>query len=158
MTVKLPDGITTPQQVEACLMDLEAYIGSVRDRSVRQTATQTNEAPPQLSAELVIVLAAAGLGENPNVQQLEELKALVGTWRELPIIEVTLPAIPGPTLRKQLVSWFRALGQPVLVQFSFQRELAGGLMVRTPKRVYDFSFRRQIMAGREKLGEAMRRV
>ena len=52
----------------------------------------------------------------------------------------------------------RPVAPDVLVNFQFNATILGGMVVRYGSHVYDWSFRRQILAKRDTFPEVLRRV
>ena len=70
-----------------------------------------------------------------------------------------LAALPNRAQRESLVTWFRANVSPhLLLSFVADRNLGGGVVVRTPNRVFDFTWKQQLVAGRSKLAEIIKNV
>jgi F0F1-type ATP synthase delta subunit len=76
-----------------------------------------------------------------------------------PRVTVTLAA-PAPNSLKQTIAlWFRENIAPnTLVNFKFNSTILGGMVVVYGSRIYDWSFRRQILVSREKFPEVLRNV
>jgi F0F1-type ATP synthase delta subunit len=78
---------------------------------------------------------------------------------DLPVVHVRLAALPNRSQRETLVNWFRNSATPqLLVSFVADRNLGGGIVVRTPNHVYDYTWKQQLLAGREKLAGILKRV
>ena len=57
------------------------------------------------------------------------------------------------------MDWFRSQINPeMLVAFVADRNLGGGVMVRTPNHVLDYSWRQQLVDGRDKLAGIIKNV
>ena len=68
-------------------------------------------------------------------------------------------ALPNRVQRENLVTWFRSNVSPhLLISFVADRNLGGGVVVRTPNRVFDFTWKQQLTVGRAKLAEIIRSV
>jgi F0F1-type ATP synthase delta subunit len=76
-----------------------------------------------------------------------------------PHITLTLAA-PAPNgLKKTLISWCRDnIDKNILVDFKFNATILGGMVVVYGSRIFDWSFKRQILAAREKFPEVLRNV
>jgi F0F1-type ATP synthase delta subunit len=97
-------------------------------------------------------------GKKPTIESLERLIDYLKQLK-LPTVHLTLAGLPNHTQRVQLVDWFRAtVGQPVLVSFVADRSLGGGVMVRTPNRIFDYSWRQRLTEGRAHLAEIIHAV
>lgn len=71
----------------------------------------------------------------------------------------TLAAPPAAGLKKSLVSWCRQnVAADVLVSFEFNSTILGGMVLRYKSRVFDLSWRRQILDNRTKFSEVLANV
>jgi F0F1-type ATP synthase delta subunit len=125
--------------------------------SVKKKAGAKKTSPPPATSE-----AAAALIHEHGASE-EKLEALIAaledSQRNAKIITITLAAQPSNGIKTLLVSWCRKEISPdVLVNFGFNRALLGGMVVRAGSRVFDWSFRRQILAAGDKFPEVLRRV
>jgi F0F1-type ATP synthase delta subunit len=76
-----------------------------------------------------------------------------------PIITITLAAPAPNSLKKTLIDWCRKNIAPnALIDFRFNATMLGGMVVQYGSRIYDWSFRRQILAARDKFPEILRNV
>ena len=67
---------------------------------------------------------------------------------------------PAPAqLKQKIVEWCRKnIDGDILVDFRFNATLLGGMVVKWGSHVYDWSFKRQLMAARAKFPEVLRNV
>jgi F0F1-type ATP synthase delta subunit len=87
---------------------------------------------------------------------LEDLEDYLET---APHISITLAAPASKKLKQALMDWCRTnINADILVDFSFNSSLLGGLVVRYGSHIYDWSFKRQLMANLSKFPEVLRRV
>jgi hypothetical protein len=93
-------------------------------------------------------------------QRLDELIAtLEGFKATAPSMTITLAAPAPGDLKQTLVGWCRQNISPdTLVTFKFNATILGGMVVHYGSHVFDWSFRRQILAARAKFPEILRRV
>lgn len=160
MSFLLPDSIYSPQQIESQLLKLEQLTDFNQRTQARQRLklqTSPDQTAETLQAELADLFAAADL--DPTSQEsIDRLQTeLVQIKESTPVIHITLTAMPGPNLQQQLVSWFRLNIHPqLLVAFSYNRHLAGGMVVRTAAKIYDFSFRKRLLAGSDEMTRILR--
>jgi len=62
-------------------------------------------------------------------------------------------------IQKNLVNWCRENIAPnILITFQFNATLLGGMVIRHGSNIFDWSFRRQILAARNNFPEVLRRV
>ena len=135
MAFKLPPAIYSPELLQSVSYELQQYVTWFRDSQIKGKVGVTATEEPVLSAESALAVSAwFGDATKPTVNGLAELAA---TLRELkaPVVHLVLAALPNHSQRAQLVDWFRTNTSPdVLVAFVADRNLGGGLVVRTPNR------------------------
>jgi hypothetical protein len=154
----LPPAVYSPQLLEAVVYDIEVYLNWYRQNQVKKQVGAAVDPEPTHSAETVLVIEAWLQGQPPTLDSLEQL---VDTLRglDLPVVHVMLAALPNRSQRETLVNWFRNSATPqLLVSFVADRNLGGGIVVRTPNHVYDYTWKQQLLAGREKLAGILKRV
>lgn len=153
MNWELPETLQGPEQIEAALLDLGRLGDSLR-RSKEKTATD-DEFLTRAQAILDPLEQEIWTPEliDEVARRLETIKSTA------PMVRVTLPGLPSPKLRIELVSWFRKEIHPqVLVSFSLNRLLAGGMVLRAGSSIYDFSFSGALLKQRSKLADMFRGV
>ncbi|MDF2461575.1 MAG: atpH [Candidatus Saccharibacteria bacterium] len=154
----LPPAVYSPQLLEAVVYDLEVYLDWYRQSKVKKQVGATPDPEPTHSAETVVVIEAWLAGKPPTLESLEELIETLKNL-ELPQIHVMLAALPNRAQRELLVNWFRNNTTPqLLVSFVADRNLGGGVVVRTPNHVYDYTWKQQLVAGRDKLAGIIKSV
>jgi len=148
----MPAAIETPEQLRAVEVELERYIGWLRESRVQQkVGAGAKLQEPKLSRESVDVIAAAGGGKEVPVTGLDKLLAALRRWQP-PVLHLILADIASPAVQTKLAEWVRANGHPqALIQLSADRTIGGGVVIRTPNHLYDYSFRTRILANRDKL-------
>lgn len=160
MAFELPPAVYSPQLLESVLHEIEQYVDWYRNSRIQQrVGAATATAPePSRSAETVLVIESWLADRDPTVEAVEELMVQL-RGLELPTAHVTMAALPNREQRAQLVDWFRrTAGNTVLVAFVADRSLGGGVVVRTPNRTFDSSWRQRLIDGRSKLAEIIKRV
>ena len=146
------------QLVEAVIYDIELYLDWYRQAKIQKKVGAHTTEEPTHSAETVLVIEAWLAGRPATVEVLEELLNHLRTLK-LPQVHIMLAALPNRAQREALVTWFRSNVTPhLLVSFVADRNLGGGLVVRTPNRVFDYTWKQQLVAGRGKLAEILHRV
>lgn len=163
MEFRLPEDIYSPEHIDAVLVKLSQYAGIMRQKEHHQKLKVDGvgaAGEDELAGNLEKLLDAAGLGQDPSSSDLENLeKALESFRRDAQVVHITLVAMPGPGLKKQLAEWMRKnLYHSLLVSFSFNREIVGGMVLRTNSHIYDYSWRASLLARREVLPGILRRL
>ena len=157
MALKLPGTISSQQDLGALIVEIHDCIKWLTHESVKKKAgTKQAAPPPNMSPAAAALVHESGA----SLDKLEALiKELESTQRTAKIITITLAAQPSATVKETLVTWCRReLASDILVNFSFNRALLGGMVVRVGSRVFDWSFRRQIINAGDKFPEVLRRV
>lgn len=150
----LPAVIYSPDQIEAYILELGNYISWHRSKRIqKQVKVDAASTEPSLSQELSILIEQNC--PEVNVENLEavqlELKRILD---HAPRVTLTLAAIPGGVTKKAIVEWLRREVSPdILVRFEANRQILGGVMLRTKNRIYDLSFRKQITGNKNRLVE-----
>lgn len=159
MAFSLPSVIYTPQLLQAVDFEVERLREWTSDSSVKRKVGVEAAAEPSRSPETQLVLDAwFADGKTATTTQLTELITQLRALKPVTVY-ITLAALPGERLKLQLVEWFRSSCRPdVLINFSADRTIGGGIIVRTPNRIFDYSFRKRLADGRLKLPEIIRHV
>lgn len=158
MKLSLPDNVSSPQDIASLVSELRQYRSWLSHESIKKRvkAHKVTEAP-LLSKGATDFIKLTGA---KSVQDLDGLiKRLQTHAGKAPIVHITLAAPPTGGIKKQLVGWCRKNISPdVLVTFQFNSVILGGMVVRYKSRIFDWSFRRQILVKRQKFPEVLRNV
>lgn len=158
MAFNLPSDITTPQIFEAVQFELERLRDWLSDSVVKRKVGAKPVHEPSCSPETKQLLDS-WLGDKAPSASL--LTALIEELKKMkPVtVHIVMAALPGDDLKQKLVAWFRTNCRPdALIGFSADRTIGGGIIVRTPNRIFDYSFRERLAKGRYKLPELVRNV
>jgi hypothetical protein len=157
-TFQLPPAVYSPALVESVMYDIQYYLDWVRQNKIRKTVGAKAKEEPTHSAETAVVINAWLAGKPATIESLEALHDALRDIK-LPQVHIMLAALPNRAQREALVNWFRTNVSPsLLLSFVADRNLGGGLVVRTPNRVFDYTWKQQLIAGRSKLAEILHRV
>jgi len=159
--LNLQNSVYSPQDLKAIIMEVRRYSRWFAQNSVKTKVSGNATKEPLAISEAAAVLIREVAKEYPLSQQV--LDDLIATLEDLeassPKITITLAAVPGNKLKKALGEWCRENIAPgILIDFRFNATLLGGMVVQYGSHVYDWSFRRQILAARDKFPEVLRRV
>jgi hypothetical protein len=163
MKLRLEESVSSPQDLKAVILEIRDYARWFSHNSVKR---RLNLKAKRMSDEPVVSSAAAALLREWNTKtplsqkSLDQLLATLKDFEDTaPQLTITLAAPPAGGLKKTLVAWCRENIAPnVLVNFQFNSTLLGGMVVRSGSRVFDWSFRRQILEARQNFPEVLRRV
>jgi hypothetical protein len=159
--LKLDESVSSLQDLRGLVMEIREYAKWHAHNDIKKRVhVRTGTKEPDMTASARAVLHEWSGGKELASRSLDELIATLEDYgRKAPTITITLAALPSAGMKKQLVSWCRDNITPnILVDFQFNSTLLGGLVVRSSSHVYDWSFRRQILAERNKFPEVLRRV
>lgn len=154
----LPSAVYSPQLLEAVTYDIERYLDWYRDATIRKKVGAKAADEPTHSAETALVIETWLDSRPPTVELLEDLLAHLKNLN-LPEVHIMLAAMPNRAQRTALVDWFRNnTTQQLLLSFVADRNLGGGVVIRTPNRVFDYTWKQELLNGRDKLAEIIKRV
>jgi len=159
--LKLDDGISSLQDLQAVITEIRDYARWFAHNAIKKRLKVKGAAPePELSAPARMLIRWADAQKPLSQASLDDLLATLDNYQKTaPQLDITLAGPPPRDVRKKLVAWCRGNVAPnVLVNFQFDSAILGGLVVRSGSRVFDWSFRRQILANRDKFPEILRRV
>jgi len=161
MTPNLRNSILSPQDLKVLILEVRKYSQWFGQNAVKAKVTGSGYVgQPQVSpaaAEAINELAAKAPLSTKSLDEL--IASLEKLEASLPTIIITLAAPAPAGLKKTLVAWCRQNINPgVLVEFRFNSTILGGMVVGYGSHVFDWSFRRQILAARAKFPEALRNV
>ncbi|HSX01078.1 MAG TPA: hypothetical protein VLF67_02440, partial [Candidatus Saccharimonas sp.] len=127
MAFELPPAVYSPELLESVVYEIEQYLGWYRQTRVQKTVGATTTEEPTHSGETTLTIEAWLGGKKATIESLEALVAALKALK-LPVVHVTLAALPNHTQRVQLVDWFHAntQSQRVLLTFVADRNLGGG--------------------------------
>ena len=158
---QLPDNIASPQDLSALILELRDYARwSAHVAAKKKLRLKHSAEPPAITPTAKEVLKNWLARRTISEESLDKLTAALEEFkRRAPTMTITLAAIPSAAQKRVLVAWCRENISPdVLVSFQCSSTMLGGLSVRYGSRIFDWSFRRSILANRAKFPEVLRRV
>lgn len=161
MKIKLPDGISSAQDLKSMILEVREYAKWLSHVEVKKrTGIKQHSDPPVISRVAIEVIRDFADKQLITSASLNELiNGLEDQLESSPTITITLAAPPPIELKKSLSAWCRKNIKPdILVNFQFNSTLLGGMVVRYGSHVFDWSFRRQILNQRQKFPEVLRHV
>jgi hypothetical protein len=159
--LSLPEDIVSPLDLQGLIEELRQYTKWFRHAAIQSKQQSHSVADqPVLSAAADQLITNLTSRKSIDEASLEELLAgLVSYADSAPQVTITLAAPPSPSLKKQLAATCRRTIAPgVLVNCQFNGNLLGGMVVRYGSHIHDWSFRRQILANRQKFPKVLRDV
>jgi len=159
--LKLDETVSSLQDLRGLVMEIREYAKWHNHNAIKKRVhVRTAAKEPDMTVAAHNVLREWSAGKELTPKSLDELISTLEDYgRKAPTITITLAALPSAGMKKQLVAWCRDNISPnVMVDFQFNSTLLGGMVVRSSSHVFDWSFRRQILAERNKFPELLRRV
>ncbi len=134
MLIKLPHKITKISQVEGLIIDLKS--GEYKS----QGSEAFFEANPRVSKETQAVKMI-----------VEYLETILAKPTQL---FITLAQTPDEDFEAELVAWARAnISDNILLSIDVNPMLTGGMVIRSPQRIYDYSWSNILGGKKDKLIE-----
>lgn len=161
MGLILPSSVSSLQDVTALEREIHEYASWFAHNEIKaKVHAKHTTPPPKLSEAGLEVLRTWNSKKLMTRSELDALqKELAQVKKTASTMTITLAAPASRELRQILVGWCRTNIHPtILVTFQFNATLLGGMVVRYGSRVFDWSFRRQILATRHNFPEVLRRV
>lgn len=161
MSLRLPDSIASAQDLSELVLDVREYAQWFEHESIKNRIDIKHASePPILSQAATELLQTLNESKSLSQQSLDTLiETLENFSKNSPSITLTMAAPPNNDLRANLVAWCRKNIDPnILVSFQFNATMLGGIAVRYGSRVFDWSFKRQLLASRQNFPEVLRRV
>lgn len=161
MKIVLPPSICSEQDLEALIFELHSYVRWFTHNNIKHIVDAKNAVrPPELSQAALTMVRDTTTGALLSQDHLDELITALDTYKTTaPSMTITLAAPVGPTLKATLTKWCRDnLSPDILVNFRFNATLLGGMVVQYGSRIFDWSFRRAILANRARFPEILRHV
>lgn len=161
MKLSLPNSIGSQQDVTALLREIKEYARWFAHEAIKKRINVRHTSlPPTTTPGAAQLIHEWGSKEPLTTHRLDELIHELESYGDTArIITITLPAPPTNDIKATLVGWCRTnIAPDTLVAFQFNATILGGMVVRFGSHVYDWSFRRQILAARQNFPEVLRRV
>lgn len=165
MKLSLPKSVASPQDLSALITEVKDYAKwygheAIRKRVAGSAVGKNTHTHPPLSAgasELIRTWFGAKVPNRLGFDAL--LKELERVAKSARVITITLAAPAPGSLKATLAEWFRTNISPdVLLAFHINSTLLGGMVVQYGSHVFDWSFRRAIIANKQAFPEVLRRV
>lgn len=159
--LQLPPSVISPQDVARLEIEVGAFSDWFRHNAIKQEMhISKGTAMPGMSPECISLLRGVSTSGTLTQANIDTLLEYMQKLRlSASTIHITLAAPAGKQIREQLAEWCRReLDPSLLVEFSFNSTILGGMVVRYGSHVFDWSFRRSILNNRASFAEVLRRV
>jgi F0F1-type ATP synthase delta subunit len=157
MKLNLPSSISSQQDLGGLVLELREYSRWINHQNIlKKVSSKSSEEPPVMSPALKDLLS-------DNKKESENIEELINTLDKFKddasTITVTLAAPATKDIKRTLNDWLRKnIASNILVNYQFNATLLGGMVIRVGSHIFDWSFRRQILANRDKFPEVLRNV
>jgi hypothetical protein len=154
LEIHLPVDVYNLDQASSLLLDLHQYASDIRSAAIRAKVKVKDDEKPEASPLLISLINGCGVDvdDAPALDSLH--KQLLTALKTAPIMHLTLSAMPGRKLKRQLIVWFRTQIHPLsLLTFTARGDIGGGLILQAGSHLYDYSFRERILANPKRIGE-----
>lgn len=161
MTLLLPSSISSRQDLMAVLLEIRGYAKWFAHNAIKERVHAKHATPPPvLSQGAMDLVKLASSKKLLSTQDLEALIDALETYtKTASTVTITLAAPATGDIRQTLVGWCREnIAPSVLVSFKFNANLLGGMVIHHGSHVFDWSFRRELLAKRAAFPEVLRRV
>lgn len=156
MKFKLPSAVYSLDHARFCVEELIAYSSALG----QQQRTKAAKKLPQLSSESTQLVEQL----NTNEQQKPESILQIVSWlevleRQVKTLSISLVSTAPYALKQDIVVWLRDnIHSEIMVDFHVNPDIAGGVVVRTPRAVYDHSFRTLLLSPPKRFTEVLDHV
>ena len=161
MKLRLPDSVSSTQDVTGLIMEVREYAKWFSHAVImKKIDNKKVTKAPILTTSANEMLRNWANGKSLTRQNLDELVANLEKFkRTSETMTIVLAAPATNDIKKQLVAWCRKnISDNILVTFQFNATLLGGMVVRYGSRIFDWSFRRKILANRGHFPEVLKNV
>lgn len=161
MKFALPSSVSSLEDVRSLISEVREYKRWFSHNAIKkQVGAKHPGDAPSLSPAATELLRSWGAVQPLSTTRIEELLMTLERYKaDAPSITITLAAPVSNGLKQQLVGWCREnLAADVLVNFQFNSTLLGGMVVRCGSRIFDWSFRQQLLNNRAKFPEILHHV
>ena len=162
MRFKVPPEVYSRQDIQSVVLELRGYALWLTHDEVkaRLDAKHVPSSPPELSPAAVATLREWCGKKKVDTQALADLiNTLTSLAQRTPSLTITLAAPAPDQLKRSITSWCREnIASDTLVNFQFNSNILGGMVVRFGSRIFDWSFRRRILNERQRFPEVLRHV
>ncbi|MDB5167079.1 MAG: atpH [Candidatus Saccharibacteria bacterium] len=159
--LSLPDEVASIQDLTVLILEVREYVKWFSHNAILERVSKKRTVKPiALSPSATKLLQNWEKLQPLTTRSLDELLDTLNLYKNTaPTLSITLAAPVTNDIKQTLINWCRANVAPnVMVTFGFNATLLGGMVVHHGSRIFDWSFRRQILAARENFAEVLRRV
>lgn len=153
----LPSNVVTKGDMARLVIDLERVDNEMTAADVRKKAGSKTVKRPVLSDELEAFLDENDLDLDESNERSVLIKKVRKLKNDVPVVHMTFATVADPASLQKLVEWFRDSVHPqIVIEAGLQPSLVGGVYVRTPNHVHDFSLKGILQGRRDLLATELR--
>ena len=153
----LPSNVVTKGDMSRLVIDLERVDDELTAADVRKKAGSKTVKYPVLSDELEAFLDENDLDLDESNERSDLIKKVRKLKNDVPVVHMTFATVADPESLQKLVEWFRESVHPqVVLETGLQPALVGGVYIRTPNHVHDFSLKGILQGRRDLLANELR--
>jgi F0F1-type ATP synthase delta subunit len=158
MELKLPSQIASKRDVIKLQREIERLLDERLQQSISKEQVGDLRKVSNASRSLHAFFDHNQLEMTDDVLK-KVMQHLEGMRQHSPVIRIAFANEPEYETSEQIVDWFRKNISPqALIQIGVQPMIAGGCVVQTPMKRYDFSLRKHILDSTDKFIEVFNRV
>jgi hypothetical protein len=161
MKVQLPNSVSSVQDLTTLILEIREYAKWFAHNAIKERVHAKNVTPPPTLTPGALELIRSASGKKLlTSQDLDQLVvALEDAKKTADSITITLAAPATNDVKTKLVEACRKhIADNALITFKFNSGLCGGMVIHYGSHVFDWSFRRQILANRNTFTEVLRSV
>lgn len=161
MKLTLPNSVSSLEDVRSLTLEVREYARWFAHNAIKkQVGAKNVTEAPTLSPAAKELLRSWTDKQPLTSSRLDELIATLDHFKDTAsALTITLAAPASASLKQELVGWCRKnLASDILVSFQFNSTLLGGMVVRCGSRIFDWSFRPQLLNNRKQFPEIFRHV
>ena len=152
----LPSSVVSKVDVSRLVNELELVDDEMSAAEVRNKTGSSSKNEPVLSEQMSEFLEQNKLSLEDGHERTHLIKQLRLLKDKVPVIHMTFATTADHASLGKLASWVRESVHPqAVIAVGLQPALVGGVYVRTPNHVHDFTMRGKLEAQREKLKDEL---
>jgi len=161
MKTKLPDSVASIQDLHSLIDELKNYLTWLNHEETKKQFNAKKTSPePLVSAEATQFLRSLNSTGSLSAIHIQEAVTFLEKYAKNALSINVVLAAPAPnSVKNSIVNWCRKnIDDGIIVNFQFNRNILGGIVIRFGSRIFDWSFRRKIITNRSKILEALNNV
>ncbi len=161
MKYSLPSSIISPQDLTIAIHEVQDYSAWAHHETIKQkVGAHKPTVAPELNPATAELLGGWSKVNGTTADSYRQLiESLEHIANHAPTITITLAAPAPQQVKEHIVAWCRhSLAESVLVTFSFNSTILGGLVVRAGSHIYDWSLHRRLIDSAHSFTEVLNHV